>query len=374
MSSSVHIYFTLRSKENKMSIFNGKKISITLFGQSHSEAIGVTIDGLPAGIPVDEAEIAAFMKRRAPSASAFSTSRAEPDVPVFVSGVMTGVTTGAALTAVIYNKDQRSRDYSALVNTPRPGHADYTARVKYGGAEDYRGGGAFSGRMTAPLCVAGAVAVGYLKSLGITIGSHILSIGDVCDGGFDPVGISADELEAVISKPFPVKDDEKGAEMLEFIARTRADGDSVGGVIECAAVGVPVGLGGELFDGIEATLARLVFSVPAVKGFEIGAGFNASRSFGSKNNDEFYFDGDKVKTRTNNAGGILGGITSGMPVTFKVAIKPTPSISKPQKTVDLSTRKDTEITIGGRHDACIVPRALPVIEACLSIAVLDEIL
>ncbi len=357
-----------------MSIFNGKKISITLFGQSHSEAIGVTIDGLPAGIPVNEAEIADFMKRRAPSTSAFSTSRAEPDIPVFISGVMNGISTGTALTAIIYNKDQRSRDYSALISTPRPGHADYTARVKYGGAEDYRGGGAFSGRMTAPLCVVGAIAVGYLKSHGITIGSHILSIGDVCDCDFDAVGISGNELEAVVAKDFPVTDDKKGAEMLDLIARTRSAGDSVGGVIECAAVGIPSGLGGELFDGIESTLARLVFSVPAVKGFEIGAGFAASHSFGSKNNDEFYFDGDEVKTRTNNAGGILGGITSGMPIVFRVAIKPTPSISKPQKTVDLSTHTDTEITICGRHDACIVPRALPVIETCLAIAVLDEIL
>lgn len=357
-----------------MSIFNGKKISISLFGQSHSEAIGITMDGLPAGIPINEAEIAAFMKRRAPSASAFSTSRVEPDVPVFVSGIANGITTGTALTAIIYNKDQRSRDYTALISTPRPGHADYTARVKYGGAEDCRGGGAFSGRMTAPLCIAGAIAVGYLKSRGITVGSHIFSIGDVCDGCFDPVGISGDELESIVSKSFPVIDDEKGAEMLELIARTRADGDSVGGVIECAAVGVPAGLGGELFDGIESTLARLVFSVPAVKGFELGAGFAASRTFGSKNNDEFYYNGNEIKTRTNNAGGILGGITSGMPIVFKAAIKPTPSISKPQKTVDLSTHTDTEITIGGRHDACIVPRALPVIESCLSIAVLDEIL
>lgn len=357
-----------------MSIFNGKNISVTLFGQSHSEAIGVTIDGLPAGIPINESAVDAFMKRRAPSASAFSTARSEPDISSFVSGIMNGVTTGAALTAIIYNKDQRSRDYSALVNTPRPGHADYTARVKYGGAEDFRGGGAFSGRMTAPLCVAGAIANEYLRSLGITTGSHIFSIGNICDEVFDPVFVSKDELDSITSKSFSVINERKGEEMLDFIARTRADGDSVGGIIECAAVGVPVGLGGELFDGIESKLARLVFSVPAVKGFEIGSGFASAKSHGSANNDEFYFDGDSVKTRTNNAGGILGGITSGMPIIFRVAIKPTPSIAKPQRTVDLSSRTNTEIAIGGRHDACIVPRALPVIESCLTLAILDEIL
>lgn len=357
-----------------MSTFNGKKISVSVFGQSHSEAIGVTVDGLPAGIRLDGEKIAAFMKRRAPSASAFSTSRAEPDVPVFVSGILNGVTTGAAVTALIYNTDQRSRDYSALYNTPRPGHADYTARVKYGGAEDHRGGGAFSGRMTAPLCIAGAIADGLLREHGIVTGSHILSVGGVTDAKFDPVSVSAETLDAVTSKPFSVIDDEKGAEMLDLIAKTKADGDSVGGVIECAAVGVPVGLGGELFDGIESTVARLVFSVPAVKGFEIGAGFAAASSNGSRNNDGFYFDGDIVRTRTNNAGGILGGITSGMPVIIRAAIKPTPSIAKPQHTVDLSTGKDTEITVGGRHDACIVPRALPVIESCLMLAVLDELL
>lgn len=357
-----------------MSVFKGKNISVSIFGQSHSEAIGVTIDGLPAGIRIDDTRIAAFMQRRAPSASAFSTSRAEPDVPVFVSGVMNGVTTGAAVTALIYNKDQRSRDYSALYNTPRPGHADYTARIKYGGSEDHRGGGAFSGRMTAPFCIAGAIADGYLRERGIVTGSHILSVGNVKDAGFDPVSISSEQLDAVTSKPFSVIDDEKGVQMLDLIANTRADGDSVGGVIECAAVGVPVGLGGELFDGIESTVARLVFSVPAVKGFEIGSGFSASESFGSLNNDEFCYDGDVVRTKTNNAGGILGGITSGMPIVFRAAIKPTPSIAKPQHTVDLSAKSEAEITIGGRHDACIVPRALPVIESCLMIAVLDEII
>ncbi len=357
-----------------MSVFRGKKISVSVFGQSHSEAIGVTVDGLPAGIIIDGEKVAAFMSRRAPSASSFSTARKEPDLPVFVSGVKDGMTTGAALTALIYNKDQRSRDYDALYNTPRPGHADYTARIKYGGMEDHRGGGAFSGRMTAPICIAGAVADSFLRERGIVTGSHILSVGDTSDEAFDPVNITPDELDSVTSKKFSVIDDEAGEKMLGLIARTRADGDSVGGVIECAAVGVPVGLGGELFDGLEAKLAQLVFSVPAVKGFEIGSGFSASLKNGSENNDEFYYDGDRVKTITNNAGGILGGISSGMPIVFRVAVKPTPSIGKQQKTVDLAACRNTEINIGGRHDACIVPRVLPVIEACLMLAILDEMI
>ncbi len=357
-----------------MSSYKGKSLTLTIFGQSHSEAIGITVDGLPAGIPIDEERIAAFMRRRAPSGAVYSTARSEADVPAFVSGVFNGVTTGAAVTAVIYNKDQKSRDYSALYNTPRPGHADYTARVKYGGAEDHRGGGAFSGRMTAPLCIMGAIAKGFLESRGVTVGSHILSVGGVKDDSFDTVSLTEDDLKLPASKPFGVINDEKGALMLERIARAKSELDSVGGVIECAAVGVPAGLGGEIFDGIEAAVARLVFSVPAVKGFEIGSGFSASEVCGSENNDEFYYSGDEVKTRTNNHGGILGGITSGMPISIRAAIKPTPSIGKPQHTVDLAARKDTTVTVGGRHDACIVPRALPVIESCLMIAIMDEML
>lgn len=358
-----------------MSTYIGKNITISIFGQSHSEAIGVSIDGLPAGIAIDEEKIGAFMRRRAPSKSAFSTARAEADAPVFLSGVLDGVTTGAAVCAVIYNKDQRSRDYAALYNTPRPGHADYTARIKYSGREDFRGGGAFSGRMTAPLCIAGAIAESYLSERGITVGSHILAVDGMRDEPFDPVNVSAELLSEIKSKPFGVIDDERGAAMLEKIAAARESLDSLGGVIECAAVGVPCGLGGELFDGVEAKLSRLVFSVPAVKGFELGAGFGASELHGSENNDEFYYAADgTVKTRTNNHGGLLGGITSGMPIIFRVAVKPTPSIGKKQHTVDLAAHTDTEIEIGGRHDACIVPRALPVIESCIMIALLDEMI
>lgn len=358
-----------------MSLFKGKNISLSIFGQSHSEAIGVVIDGLPSGISVNEDSIKAFMKRRAASSSAFSTQRKEGDEPVFVSGVLDGKTTGAAVCAVIYNKDQRSKDYSSLFYTPRPGHADYTARIKYGGNEDIRGGGAFSGRMTAPLCIAGAIAKDYLAEKGITIGSHILSVSDISEERFDPVNITAEELNSVTSKPLGTVSDEKGSAMLEKIASAREDCDSLGGVIECAAVGVPAGFGGEIFDGIESTVAKLVFSVPAVKGFEIGAGFETTKLRGSENNDPFYYDenGD-IKTVTNNHGGILGGMTSGMPIIIRAAIKPTPSIAKKQKTVDLETKANTEIEIKGRHDSCIVPRALPVIESCLALAIFDEII
>ncbi len=358
-----------------MSSYKGKNITLSIFGQSHSEAIGISIDGLPAGIPIDEDEIGAFMSRRAPSGAVYSTARKEADRPSFLSGVYNGQTTGAALSAVIYNSDQRSRDYMALYNTPRPGHADFTARVKYGGAEDHRGGGAFSGRMTAPLCIAGAVAKGFLESRGITVGSHVLSIGGISDDGFDAVNVSPALLLEIAKKPLGVINDEKGALMMEKIAEAKSELDSVGGVIECVAVGVPSGLGGELFDGIESSVARLVFSVPAVKGFEIGRGFGVANARGSENNDEFYYDEcGTVKTRTNNHGGILGGITSGMPLHVKVAVKPTPSIGKAQHTVDLLSKTDTKLTIGGRHDACIVPRALPVIESCLMLALMDEML
>lgn len=358
-----------------MSVFRGKNISVSVFGQSHSEAIGVVIEGLPSGITINEDSIKAFMKRRAASSSAFSTQRKEGDEPVFVSGVLDGKTTGAAVCAVIYNKDQRSKDYSALFYTPRPGHADYAARVKFNGHEDTRGGGAFSGRMTAPLCIAGAIAKDFLSEKGITVGSHILSVSDISEEKFDPVNITAEELKYVTSKPFGTVSDEKGSAMLEKISAARDDCDSLGGVIECAAVGVPAGFGGEIFDGIESTVAKLVFSVPAVKGFEIGAGFEASKLRGSENNDPFYYDENgNVKTSTNNHGGILGGITSGMPIIIRAAIKPTPSIAKVQKTVNLETKENTEIEIKGRHDSCIVPRALPVIESCLALAVFDEII
>ena len=354
-----------------MSTFHGNSISVSIFGASHAPSIGVELAGVPAGLPVDMAALRAFMARRAPSSSAFSTRRREPDEPVFESGVANGVTTGETVRAVIYNKDARSGDYASLANKPRPGHADYTARMRYGEGVDLRGGGAFSGRMTAPLCIAGGLALQWLERKGIFVGSHIAAIGGMADEAFDPVGVTAEELTAPGKKPFPTVSDTAGAAMLEAIDKAREELDSLGGIIECAAVGIPAGWGGELFDGVESTLARLVFSVPAVKGFELGAGFGAANLRGSENNDSFRFENGKVKTLTNNHGGLLGGITSGMPLIFRAAIKPTPSIGKKQLTVDLSTGKNAELEIGGRHDACIVPRALPVMEACMALALLD---
>lgn len=357
-----------------MSVFHGKSISLSVFGQSHAEAIGMVLEGVPAGLPVDRTVLQRFMARRSPSASAYSTRRREPDEPVFTGGVLNGVTTGDAICAVIYNKDPRSGDYAALAHTPRPGHADYTARVKYGEAADLRGGGAFSGRMTAPLCIAGGLAVQWLESQGIVIGSHIAAIGGVWDSLLDPIAVTAAQLKELKEKTFAVLSEKAGMAMLSAIETARADRDSLGGIIECAAVGIPVGLGGELFDGVESALARLVFSVPAVKGFEIGAGFGAAALSGSENNDGFFWENGAVKTATNRHGGLLGGITSGMPLVFRAAIKPTPSIGKRQQTVNLVTGENVEIEIGGRHDACIVPRALPVMESCMGLALLDEML
>ncbi len=331
-----------------MSSTFGKNIKISIWGQSHSEAIGITVDGLPAGIEINETELLAFMARRAPGQGAHTTARKEADTPVFLSGVVGGITCGAPLTAMIKNSDTRSKDYGNIIDTPRPGHADFTANVKYGGHQDVRGGGHFSGRLTAPLCIAGAICIGELKKLGITIKANIVSIGGKT-GEYN--------------------------ELLKVIEEARANGDSVGGIIECRAEGVRAGLGNPMFDGLENRISQIMFGIPAVKGIEFGAGFAASEMLGSQNNDEFYADENgNIKTKTNNHGGILGGISSGMPIEFRVAFKPTPSISKPQQSVSLSERTNAELQINGRHDPCIVPRALPCVEAALAIVLYDEIL
>ena len=321
----------------------GKLVKITIFGQSHSAAIGVVIDGIPAGEVIDTDEIHQFMSRRMPSDAVSSTSRKEADVPEILSGIVDGITCGAPITAVIRNNDAKSKDYSDLMNTPRPSHSDYAAFMKYGTAHDIRGGGHFSGRLTAPLCFAGAVCKQILNRHGITAAATIKSI-----------GTATDELS-----------------MTEEIKAAAADGDSVGGVIECVIDGIPAGLGEPMFDGLENKIAQAVFAVPAVKGIEFGSGFNGTKLRGSENNDVYYIDNDTVRTVTNNNGGITGGLSNGMPLIFRAAIKPVPSISKPQKTIDLRTMTDTELTISGRHDSCIVPRAVPCIEAAAMIAVLD---
>ena len=353
-----------------MASYYGQNIKISIFGQSHSEAIGVVIDGLQPGFRIDIDRLNAFMQRRAPGRNEYSTKRAEPDIPEFLSGLNAdGMTCGAPLCAVIRNVDARSKDYDRLRDVPRPGHADYTAYVKYGGYHDIRGGGNFSGRLIAPLCIAGGICLQILESEDIHIGAHITSIGDVRAGLFDPVAVSARDLKAVRELEFPAVSG--GDKMREAIARAQLNGDSVGGTIECAAVGVPAGLGDPMFGGVENRVASIVFGIPAVRAIEFGNGFDSARLTGSQNNDAFYMDGDTVKTRTNNHGGILGGITTGMPVIFGVAIKPTPSIAQEQASVSLSRGENAKLQIKGRHDPCIVPRAVPCVEAAAAIAMLD---
>lgn len=350
----------------------GERVKISIFGQSHSEGIGVVIDGLPAGEDVNMGKIQAFMKRRAPGQHKYTTPRKEDDVPHILSGLFEGKTCGSPLCAVIENTNTRSKDYTQLKEMPRPGHADFTAEIKYGGFQDYRGGGHFSGRLTAPLCFAGAVCMQILERRGIQIGSHILSIKEEKDACLDAVSVSAMELEKVKEKIFPVFSDNAGEKMQAIIEAARMEGDSVGGVIEAAVVGLPVGVGEPMFDGLESKLASILFAIPAVKGVEFGEGFAASRLFGSENNDAFYYDANgQVKTRTNHHGGSLGGISSGMPLTVRVAFKPTPSISKEQDTISLPKEKEEKLQVTGRHDPCIVPRAVPCVEAALAVALLD---
>jgi len=357
-----------------MSSQYGKKLRISIFGQSHSPAIGVSVDGLPAGIKINTDELKAFLKRRVPGQSDISTARAEADEPEILSGLAGGVTCGAPLAIIIRNEDARSADYRELGDIPRPSHADYAAYIKYGGHQDVAGGGHFSGRLTVPLCAAGGVCLQILRGLGICVGAHILRIGGAVDDSFDPVNVSSEDLDAIHENPLPVLKREAGEAMRLQILDAREKGDSVGGVIECAAIGLPAGLGDPMFDGIENRIAWIVFGIPGAKGIEFGSGFAGALRKGSENNDSFYMDGKNVKTRTNNSGGILGGITNGMPVLFRVAFKPTPSIGKEQNSVSLSREENTVLRVKGRHDPCIVPRAVPCVEAAAAIAFYDAYL
>lgn len=349
----------------------GSTIKLQIFGQSHSKAIGAVLDGLPAGEAISLEKISDFMRRRAPGQNAHSTARSEADNPIILSGLADGMTCGAPLCAMIQNTDSRSADYDQLRNIPRPSHADYTAYLKYGGHSDIRGGGHFSGRLTAPLCFAGAVCMQILERKGIFVGAHIYSVGDIQDTPFDPVHITKEQLFTAKEKIFPVNDNASGAAMLAEIDRAKRDMDSVGGIIECCIIGLPPSLGDPMFDGAENKISSIIFGIPGVKGIEFGSGFSCAKMRGSEHNDEFYFDGDEIKTKTNNSGGILGGITNGMPLVFRVVIKPTPSIAKEQNTVNLAQREDTVLEIRGRHDPCIVPRAVPCVEAAASIAIAD---
>ena len=353
-----------------MSSTYGENLKLSIFGQSHGAGIGMTLDGIPAGLPVDLERLQAFLNRRAPGQNDWSTPRKEEDRPEFLAGILDGFTCGAPIAAVIFNTNTRSRDYSNLKDCPRPGHADYTAQLKYGGFQDVAGGGHFSGRLTAPLCIAGGLCKQWLEEMGIRIGAHIANISGIQDASFDPL---QPDLDAV-NTDFPVISPEAGVKMREAIAAARAGRDSVGGMIECAVTGLPAGLGDPMFGGMESRIAQIVFGIPAVKGVEFGLGFGVAQCRGSENNDAFGLENGQIVTKTNHSGGILGGITSGMPLLFRAAVKPTPSIAKPQQSVSLSRMELQSLEVKGRHDPCIVPRAVPVIEAAAAIAVLDAYL
>lgn len=356
-----------------MSSTYGKNIKISVFGQSHGKAIGVVIDGLPAGETIDREALNRFMARRKPGGP-LATARKEGDMPVFLSGLLEERTCGSPLCAIIENKDAHSQDYDDIKNKPRPGHADYAAFMKWQGNADMRGGGHFSGRLTAPLCIAGGIAKQILARKGILIGAHLLMVGETEDQPF-PLSPTKELFSAIAEKTFPVLDDNRGEIMRQTIAAAAKDEDSVGGVIECAAINVPAGIGDPMFDGMENRLAAAVFGIPAVKGIEFGAGFQSAKRRGSENNDPFCIDEKgEIVTAKNDSGGILGGISNGMPIVFNAAFKPTPSIGKSQQTVDLLSKEEVQLTINGRHDPCVALRAVPVVEAVTAIVLLDMIM
>lgn len=353
-----------------MSASWGRKIQFSIFGESHGKAIGGVLSGIRAGTEIDFSAVDFEMKRRNHRAF-YSTARDEKDEYEVLSGVLDGVATGAPIGFVIYNKDSHSKDYVNLNDTPRPGHADYSACIKHNGFNDYRGGGHFSGRITAPLTLAGSVARQILEKKGISIVSHIQSIGDVAEASILDRPLEEEEIKSLHNKQFPVLNDSIAKDMEEEILRYKNDCNSIGGVIECAVYGIEAGIGSPFFDSAESVISHMMFSIPAVKGIEFGRGFDISRMDGMTANDSYRVRDGKVETITNNNGGIVGGITNGMPLVFRVAIKPTPSIFKTQDTVRLSTMENDEITLKGRHDACIVPRAAAVVEAGTALCLLD---
>lgn len=351
----------------------GENIKFSIFGESHGGAVGAVFDGIPSGTPIDTDYIAKRMSRRRPGKNLLSTARNEADNAEILSGLKDGMTCGTPICGIIRNSDTRSSDYNGAVM--RPGHADYTAYMKYGESRDFRGGGHFSGRLTAALVFGGAIAEQVLMNKGISIGTHIRKIGNVCDTPFDPINVNSETLSRVESMEFPVVSPDCAEPMKAEIARARADADSVGGILECAICGIGTGLGSPFFGSVESRISSMMFSIPAVKGIEFGAGFGFADMRGSEANDEFYFDGVKdltaVRTRTNNNAGINGGITNGMPIIFRLAVKPTPSIGKEQNTVDIQKLENVSACVRGRHDPCIVHRAAPVVSAAAAIAVLD---
>lgn len=355
-----------------MSSTYGENLKLSIFGQSHGPAIGMTLDGIPAGLPVDLAKLQEFLNRRAPGQAWYATPRKEEDAPEILGGLLNGYTCGSPIAAIIRNHNTRSSDYSQLKDCPRPGHADYTAQIKYDGYQDVAGGGHFSGRLTAPMCIAGGLCKQWLSMQNIQVHARISSIGN-CTDSPEQIDWTSNEFPS-LCPDFPVISPEARDKMEHIILQAQKDGDSVGGIVECVVFGLPQGIGGPLFGGIEGKLAHILYAIPAVKGVEFGAGFSASKMLGSENNDAFTVENGKILCKTNHAGGILGGITTGMPMAFRVAFKPTPSISRPQTTVRLSDMTEQTLQVQGRHDPCIVPRAVPVVEAASAIAIFDALL
>ncbi len=356
-----------------MSSSFGQALRVTVFGQSHSEGVGVVLDGLPAGEKIDLDEVRAFLSRRAPGGR-LATPRKETDEPRILGGLVNGLTCGAPLCAVMDNADTRSADYEQLRDLPRPMHADYPAQVKYGGYQDVRGGGHFSARLTLPLCFAGAVCIQLLKRRGVTVGAHLLRIGEATDEPLSPTGVTREQLLSLPTRPLPVLRPSAAEAMPREIELARQQGDSVGGIIECAAVGLPVGLGEPPFGGVENRLSAALFAIPAVKGVEYGAGFMAARLRGSEHNDAYRMRESRVVTETNRHGGILGGLTTGMPLLLRVAMKPTPSIAREQRTVSLKGGCNAALLIRGRHDPCVALRAVPCVESAVAVTMLDLML
>lgn len=349
----------------------GRRLKVNIFGESHGSHIGITIDGLPSGFTIDMEEIRRQMKRRAPGRDKMSTARKEEDSPEIISGIFEGRTTGAPLTMIIKNKDQRSRDYSKTKDVLRPSHADYSARMRYDGYNDYRGGGHFSGRLTAGLVFAGSIARQILEKKNIHIGSHIRSVMEIEDAKFTKETLDKGVFEELSKERLPLLEKDKEKYIENKVAEAKKNLDSVGGKIEVATIGLKAGIGDPFFESLESIISSMMFSIPAVKGIEFGSGFDLAKMYASEANDEFYIENGEIKTYTNHNGGINGGISNGMPLVFTLAIKPTPSIARVQNSVNMVEKKNTKIEIQGRHDPIILPRAIPVAEAACAIAILD---
>lgn len=361
----------------------GTALTVSVFGQSHSPAVGCVVEGLPAGMPVDQDALAAFVARRAPGNDPWGTPRREPDLPRIVSGLnVDGETCGAPLAVIIENTNTRSQDYSNLLDVPRPGHADFTAWAKWHGAQDVPGGGHFSGRLTGPLCAAGALALQWLATRGVSVRAHVAELAGIEDAPFSALDNSVEAREALAremsaladGRRMPTLDVEAGQRMIDAVMAARAERDTVGGVVECACCGLPAGVGSPMFDGIENVMARALFGIPAVKGVEFGRGFAAARMRGTENNDPYEVRDGACVPRTNNAGGILGGITTGAPLLVRCAFKPISSVMVEQDSVDLARMEPARLKVHGRHDTTAVIRAVPVVEAVCALAVADALL